>query len=101
MNKKYNRRINEIYGDWIVIDLDETRLRPQMNGTHLHYIIECQKCKKRRTVAANDLVKLKQCQKCSRNNLINKKFGKITIIKDDGYDTRYNRKRRQWIGQCE
>lgn len=101
MNKDYNRRINEEYGDWIVIDLDETKLKSSMNGTHLHYIIECKQCKKRRVVASNDLVKLKSCQKCSRTNLINKKFGKVLILKDDGYDMRYGRKRRKWIGKCE
>ncbi len=62
MNKNYNRRINEEYGDWIVIDLDESRLRSNMNGVHLHYILECKKCKKRRIVAANDLSKLKKEQ---------------------------------------
>lgn len=99
--RNYNRRIDEEYGDWIVIDLDESKIQKNMNGVHLHYIIECKKCNKRRTVAANDLTKLKKCQKCSRINLINKKFGKVTIIKDNGYDTRYGRRRRQWIGRCE
>jgi len=99
--RNYNRRINEEYGDWIVIDLDETKLKTHMNGVHLYYIIECKQCKKRRTVAANDLIKLKSCQKCSRINLVNKKFGKIIILTDDGYDTRYGRKRRKWIGKCE
>ena len=101
MNKNYNRRINEEYGDWIVIDLDESRLRPNMSGVHLHYILECKKCKKRRTVAANDLSKLKKCQKCNQINLLNRKFGKITILKSDGYDLRYGRKRPKWIGKCE
>lgn len=34
-------------------------------------------------------------------NLINKKFGKITIIADAGYDCRYKEKRKLWLGKCE
>lgn len=101
MNKQYNRRINEEYGDWIVINLDESRLKENMSGVHLHYILECKICKKRRVVAANDLKKLTKCQKCKKINLINQKFGKITIVKNDGYDLRYGRKRPKWIGKCE
>jgi hypothetical protein len=99
--KNYNRRQGEKYGDWIVVDLDETRLKEKMSGVHLYYIVKCSICDKHRVVAQNDLIKLDKCRDCNKINLIGKTFGKIKIISDAGYDDRYNRKRRIWLGKCE
>jgi len=99
MTKEYNRRMGEIYGDWTVVNLDESKLKENMCGVHLYYIIKCV-CGTIKSTPSNELKKQTNCGCKPKQDLVGKSFGKIKIIAFGGFDNRYGRNKAQWLGVC-
>lgn len=85
------------YGDILVLELDESR--PAGNGKH--YVFKCRcKCGFELSMTTQEIKYNRKCHHNDYRKLTGFTIGNIRVLEEDGFDTRYNRKRRKWKYEC-